>query len=75
MSRDLAGYTRADLLVITSSQTCATQLLRRSQTRAKRAVHEMMYAERRTDCEAARLRCEAECQAKCPKAVESLSSS
>jgi putative transposase len=32
----------------------------------------MMYAECRTDCEAARLRFAAEYQAKYPKAVESL---
>ena len=40
--------------------------------RAKRALHEMMYAERRSACEAARVRFEAEYQAKYPKAVESL---
>jgi putative transposase len=44
----------------------------RLQPRAKRALHEMMYAERRSDCEAARARFEAEYQAKYPKAVESL---
>src|SRR5208283_5066194 len=44
----------------------------RLQPRAKRALHEMMYAERRADCEAARSRFEAEYQAKYPEAVESL---
>ncbi len=48
------------------------QLPRRLQPRAKRALHEMMYAERRADCEAARTRFAAEYQAKYPKAVESL---
>jgi hypothetical protein len=42
------------------------------QARAKRALHEMMYAECRADCEAARARFEAEYQPKYPKAVESL---
>jgi putative transposase len=44
----------------------------RLQPRAKRALHEMMYAESRSDCEAARSRFQAEYQAKYPKAVESL---
>jgi putative transposase len=44
----------------------------RLQPRAKRALHEMMYAERRADCEAARTRFEAEYQPKYSKAVESL---
>ena len=44
----------------------------RLQPRAKRALHEMMYAESRADCEAARSRFQAEYQAKYPKAVESL---
>src|SRR5271167_1260821 len=44
----------------------------RLQPRAKRALHEMMYAESRAECEAARLRFAAEYQAKYPKAVESL---
>jgi putative transposase len=44
----------------------------RLQPRAKRALHEMMYAARRADCEAARSRFQAEYQAKYPKAVESL---
>ena len=48
------------------------KLPKRLQPRAKRALHEMMYAERRSDCEAARARFEAEYQAKYPKAVESL---
>lgn len=48
------------------------KLPQRLQPRAKRALHEMMYAERRSDCEAARVRFEAEYQAKYPKAVESL---
>jgi transposase-like protein len=48
------------------------KLPQRLQPRAKRTLHEMMYAERRADCEAARARFEAEYQAKYPKAVESL---
>ena len=48
------------------------KLPKRLQPRAKRALHEMMYAERRSGCEAARARFEAEYQAKYPKAVESL---
>jgi putative transposase len=44
----------------------------RLQPRAKRALHEMMYAERRADCEAARTRFEAEYKPKYSKAVESL---
>jgi hypothetical protein len=50
----------------------ATHPPQRLQPRAKRALHEMMYAERRAECEAARSRFEAEYQAKYPKAVESL---
>lgn len=49
------------------------KLPQRLQPRAKRALHEMMYAERRADCEAAKARFAAEYQAKYPKAVESLS--
>src|SRR5229473_3574687 len=48
------------------------KLPQRLQPRAKRALHEMMYAACRTDCEAARSRFEAEYQAKYPRAVESL---
>src|ERR1700730_6477931 len=48
------------------------KLPRRLQPRAKRALQEMMYAECRADCEAARARFEAEYQAKYPRAVESL---
>jgi putative transposase len=48
------------------------KLPQRLQPRARRALHEMMYAERRADCEAARARFETEYQAKYPKAVESL---
>ena len=44
----------------------------RLQPRAKRALHEMMYAECRTDCETARARFAAEFQPKYAKAVESL---
>jgi putative transposase len=44
----------------------------RLQPRAKRALHEMMYAECRADCETARARFAAEFQPKYPKAVESL---
>jgi len=48
------------------------KLPQRLQPHAKRALHEMMYAECRADCEAARSRFEAEYQPKYPKAVESL---
>ena len=48
------------------------KLPQRLQPRAKRALHEMMYAECRADCEAARERFEAEYQPKYSKAVESL---
>src|SRR5260370_16892959 len=48
------------------------KLPQRLQPRAKRALHEMMYAECRTDCAAERSRFEAEYQAKYAKAVESL---
>jgi hypothetical protein len=49
------------------------KLPQRLQPRATRALHEMMYAERRSDCEDARVRFAAEYQAKYPKAMESLS--
>ena len=48
------------------------KLPQRLHSRAKRALHEMTYAARRSDCEAARVRFAAEYQAKYPKAVESL---
>jgi transposase-like protein len=48
------------------------KLPQRLQSRATRALHEMMYAECRADCEAARARFEAEYQSKYSKAVESL---
>src|SRR5712692_6683909 len=48
------------------------KLPQRLQPRAKRALHEMIYAACRTDCAAARSRFEAEYQAKYPRAVESL---
>jgi putative transposase len=48
------------------------KLPQRLHSRAKRALHEMMYAARRSDCEADRVRFAAEYQAKYPKAVESL---
>ena len=48
------------------------KLPQRLQPRAKRTLHEMMYAECRADCEAARVRFEAEYQPKYPKAVASL---
>jgi len=44
----------------------------RLQPRAKPALHEMMYAETRSECEAAKTRFAAEYRAKYPKAVESL---
>ena len=55
-----------------NQQFATHKLPQRLQPRAKRALHEMMYAERRADCEAAKARFEAEYQAKYPKAVESL---
>jgi putative transposase len=48
------------------------KLPQRLQPRAKRALHEMMYAESRAEGEAASARFQAEYQAKYPKAVESL---
>jgi transposase-like protein len=51
------------------------KLPKRLQPRAKRALHEMMYAETSSECEAARTRFAAEYQAKYPKAVESLAAS
>ena len=48
------------------------KLPQRLQSRARRALHKMMYAECRADCEAARARFEAEYQPKYSKAVESL---
>lgn len=48
------------------------KLPQRLQARAKRQLHEMMYAARRSDCERARVHFAAEYQAKYPKAVESL---
>jgi putative transposase len=48
------------------------KLPQRLHSRAKRALHEMMYAAGRSDCEEARVRFAAEYQAKYPKAVESL---
>jgi transposase-like protein len=65
----------------TRAQTCwchklvnvLDKLPKRPQPRAKRALHEMMYAESRSECEAASTRFATEYQAKYPKAVESLS--
>jgi transposase-like protein len=48
------------------------KLPQRLQPRAKRGLHDMMYAATRSECEAARTRFAAEYQAKYPKAVESL---
>jgi transposase-like protein len=48
------------------------KLPQRLQPRAKRALHEMMYAATRSECEAARTRFATEYRAKYPKAVESL---
>jgi len=48
------------------------KLPQRLHARAKHALHEMMYAARRSDCETARVSFAAEYQAKYPKAVESL---
>jgi len=43
------------------------KLPKRLQPRAKRVLHELMYAERRSDCEAARVRFETEYHAKYPR--------
>jgi putative transposase len=51
------------------------KLPRRLQPRAKRALHEMMYAESRSECETAKARFAAEYQVKYSKAVESLNTS
>jgi len=48
------------------------KLPQRLHSLAKSALHEIMYAARRSDCEAARVRFAAEYQAKYPKAVTSL---
>src|SRR5215831_10589363 len=56
---------------VTSFPTCST-VAQRLHSPTKRALHEMMYAARRSDCEAARVRFAAEYQAKYPKAMESL---
>ena len=48
------------------------KLPQRLHSRAKRALNEMMYAARRSDCEAAKVRFADEFQAKYPKAMESL---
>src|SRR5689334_22243507 len=48
------------------------KLPQRLHSRAKRALHEMMYAAGRSDCEIAKVCFAAEYQAKYPKAVESL---
>jgi putative transposase len=48
------------------------KLPKRLHARAKRALHAMMYAARRSDCEAARVRFEAEYQAKYPQGGESI---
>ena len=48
------------------------KLPQRLHSRAKRALHEMMYAAGRSDCEKAKVCFAAEYQAKYPKAVESL---
>jgi putative transposase len=57
---------------VTNSAMGSTSCPNGLQPRAKRALHEMMYAECRVDGAAARSRFEAEYQPKYPKAVESL---
>jgi putative transposase len=59
-------------LIPAAAPAVLDKLPKRLQPRAKRALHELMYAEDRADCEAARARFETEYQAKYPKAVESL---
>jgi transposase-like protein len=71
-AREVWPATREQACWVHKLANVLDKLPQRLQPRAKRALHEMMYAESRAECEAARSRFEAEYQAKYPKAVESL---
>ena len=71
-AREVWPETRAQACWCHKLANVLDQLPKRLQPRAKRALHEMMYAERRAECEAARSRFDTEYQAKYPKAVQSL---
>jgi len=71
-AREVWPATREQACWVHKLANVLDKLPQRLQPRAKRALHEMMYAESRAECEAARSRLEAEYQAKYPKAVESL---
>jgi len=71
-AREVWPETRAQACWCHKLGNVLDKLPQRLQPRAKRALHELMYAERRADCEAARSRFEAEYRPKYPKAVESL---
>ncbi|MGH7778957.1 MAG: IS256 family transposase [Candidatus Binataceae bacterium] len=70
--REVWPETRAQACWVHKLANVLDKLPKRLQPRANRALHEMMYAERRADCEAARTRFETEYRAKYPKAVQSL---
>ena len=70
--REVWPETRAQACWCHKLANVLDKLPQRLQPRAKSVLHEMMYAERRADCEAAKLRFDTEYQAKYPKAVESL---
>jgi putative transposase len=71
-AREVWPQTREQACWVHKLANVLDKLPRRLQPRAKRALHEMMYAERRSDCEAAKTRFAAEYQTKYPKAMESL---
>jgi len=71
-ARGLARDSRTGLLVSQALLNVLDKLPQRLQPRARRALHEMIHAENRANCEAARTRFETGYQARCPKAVEPL---
>ena len=71
-AREVWPETRAQACWCHKLVNVLDKLPKRLQPRAKRALHEMMYAAQGSDCEAAKIRFVAEYQAKYPKAVESL---
>jgi putative transposase len=71
-AREVWPETRAQACWCHKLVNVLDKLPQRLQSRAKRALHEMMYAESRSECEATRTRFAAEYRAKYPKAVESL---
>jgi putative transposase len=71
-AREVWPETRAQACWCHKLVNVLDKLPQRLQPRAKRALHEMMYAAQRAECEAAKVRFAAEYQAKYPKAVESL---